>query len=121
MTHDEYWYGDVWMIRAFREKDKLDKQRENQKLWIAGMYIYEAICDASPLFHAFAKKGTKAHPYRDRPYPLNGEKDIKSEAEKQQEIKNEQLKSQWFFKSWAKATAKHFNDPESGKLVEGGE
>lgn len=85
------------------------------------MYIYEAICDASPLFHAFAKKGTKAHPYRDRPYPLNGEKDIKSEAEKQQEIKNEQLKSQWFFKSWAKATAKHFNDPESGKLVEGGE
>lgn len=121
MTHDEYWYGDVWMIRAFRDKDKLDRERENQQLWIAGMYIYEAFCDASPLFHAFAKKGTKAHPYRDKPYPLYGKEDVKSEAEKQQEIKNEQLKSQWFFKSWARATAKHFKNPDSGVLEKGSE
>ena len=34
------------------------------------MYIYEAICDASPILHAFAKKGTKPHPYADKPYAL---------------------------------------------------
>lgn len=88
---------------------------------MAGMYIYEALIDASPLLHAFAKKGTKPHPYRDRPYRLDGKEDVKSEAEKQQEIKNEQLKSQWFFKSWAKATAKHFNKPEGGILTKGSE
>ena len=85
------------------------------------MYIYEALIDASPLFHDFSKKPLKAHPYRDRPYRLDGGEEVKTEVEKQQEIKNEQLKSQWFFKSWAKATAKHFNKPESGTLTKGSE
>lgn len=116
MTPEEYWCGDVWMIRAFREKDKLDRQRENQKLWIAGMYIYEAVCDASPLFHDFAKKGTKAHAYRDKPYPLFGEKD-KAGSEKAQDVKNEQLKARLFFENWARATAKHFNKSENGKIA----
>ena len=34
------------------------------------MYVYEAICDASPILHAYAKKGTKPHPYADKPYAL---------------------------------------------------
>lgn len=32
------------------------------------MYFYEALCDASPIFNPFAKKGTKPIPYRSLPY-----------------------------------------------------
>jgi hypothetical protein len=34
------------------------------------MYIYEALCDVAPVFHAFAKKGTKPRPYSEHPYAL---------------------------------------------------
>ena len=34
------------------------------------MYIYEAICCASPILQAFAKKGTKPHPYPEEPHPV---------------------------------------------------
>ena len=43
------------------------------------MYIYEAICDASPILHSFAKKGTRPHPYADKPYSLT-DKQRKQEA-----------------------------------------
>lgn len=48
-----------------------------------GLYVYEALCDVSPIFHAFAKKGTKPLAYRSTPYPLEAEAEkSKSEAEK---------------------------------------
>lgn len=110
MTYEQYWYGDVWMVEAYRNADKLKRQRANEQLWVQGMYVYEAVCDASPLFHDFAKKGTKAVPYRSEPYPLF--KEGKSEEQKEQEAENERLKATWFFKNWAKATAKQFKKPE---------
>lgn len=60
------------------------KQRKNQELWMQGMYIYEALCDAAPLFRAFAKKGTKAHPYAKEPYSLKAkDKEKKQETERE--------------------------------------
>lgn len=71
MTYDQFWNDNPWLAKDYREADKIKRQRENQALWLQGMYVYEAICSASPLLHAFAKKGTKAHPYIEEPYPLN--------------------------------------------------
>lgn len=115
MTYEQYWYGDVWMVEAYRNADKFKKQRTNEQLWIQGMYIYEAICDASPLFHVLVKKA-KAIPYRSEPYPLF--KDEKSEVQEEREAENERLKAMWFFKNWAKATAKQFKKPEESIAVE---
>lgn len=100
MTYQEYWYGDVWAIVDIQRAAKLQLYRKNQELWLQGMYIYEALGDVSPLFHAFAKKGTKAIPYRTEPYPLGKEK---PEQETEQEIENERLKATLFFKNWARA------------------
>ena len=74
MSYDEYWNGDVWAVVAYNKAEKRRKERKNQELHLQGMYFYEALCDASPILHAFAKKGTKAHPYRTEPYKLFGEK-----------------------------------------------
>lgn len=70
MSYDEFWNEDVELVKFYREAFRLKQQQENQRLWIQGMYVYEAILDASPILHAFAKKGTKPTPYRKEPYEL---------------------------------------------------
>lgn len=110
MTYDEYWFGDVWMIAAYHEAEKRRRERKNWELYLQGMYIYEAFCDASPLLHAFAKSGTKAHPYRSEPYKLRGQKDTEqSEAEKQKQEEGEKLRAMLYMhnmvhtgKNWGK-------------------
>nr|DAU28897.1 MAG TPA: hypothetical protein [Caudoviricetes sp.] len=104
MTWEQYWYGDVWMVEAYRQADKQRLERENMMLWLQGLYNYEALCDASPIFRDFAKNGTKPVPYRTEPYPLGKKKDVPTE----QEVKNERLKATLFFKNWARAAEKKF-------------
>lgn len=70
MTSEEYWNGDCALVKYYRRADEMRLERKNQELWLQGMYVYEAICDASPIMHAFAKRGSKPHPYTDKPYPI---------------------------------------------------
>ena len=70
MTPEQYWDGDPALAEYYRKADEIRLERRNQELWLQGMYFYEAICDASPILHSFAKKGTKPYPYADKPYPL---------------------------------------------------
>ena len=70
MTYEQFWEGDPALTVYYRKAEELRNSRRNQELWLQGMYVYEAICDASPILHAFAKKGAKPHPYSDNPYPI---------------------------------------------------
>ena len=70
MTADLYWDDDCTYAKAYREADKLRWEKKNAELWIQGLYIYEALCDVSPVLRAFAKKGTRPQKYRSQPYDL---------------------------------------------------
>ena len=70
MTPEQFWDGDPLLAKYYRQADELKQKRKNQDLWLQGMYIYEALCDVAPIFHAFAKRGTKPVPYPDHPYSL---------------------------------------------------
>jgi hypothetical protein len=109
MSYDDYWYGDCFKAKFYREQYKIRLEKEDRDMLIQGMYIYEALCDVSPILHAFSKNGTKPLPYREKPM-LEELKTEKTEKEKEQEIQNERLKARIFFENWAKATAKHFNN-----------
>ena len=63
MSSDEFWRGDVFLAKAYRKAQRLREDMMNQQYWLQGMYFYEAICDASPIFNPYAKRGTKPHPY----------------------------------------------------------
>lgn len=85
MTSDEFWRGDVFLVKAFRKAERMREDRMNMKLWLQGMYIYEAICDASPIFNPYAKRGTKPHPYPSQPYAIHAPtKQEQHNAEKEQ-------------------------------------
>lgn len=85
MTPEQYWEGDPALAKYYRKADEIKLERLNQEKWLQGMYIYEAICDASPILHSFAKKGTKPHPYTDKPYSLTDRERKQEKVSKEKE------------------------------------
>ena len=83
MTYDQYWNGDCTLTKYYRKAEELRNEKRNQEMWLQGMYVYEALCDVSPVLHAFAKQGTKPTPYSAKPYSLT-RKQIEQEAEEKQ-------------------------------------
>ena len=80
MTYDQYWNDDPTLVKYYRKADEMRSERRNEELWLQGMYVYEALCDVSPVLHAYAKKGTKPQPYSEKPYAIT-EKQRRYEAE----------------------------------------
>jgi hypothetical protein len=85
MTPEQYWDGDPALPKYYRKADEIQRKRRNQELWLQGMYIYDALCDVAPVFHAFAKKGTKPKPYPDHPYALTSH-----DREEEQKLREKQ-------------------------------
>lgn len=71
MSAEEFWDGDAELCKYYREAEDIRTERRNQDLWLQGMYIYEAVCSASPIFNPLAKRGTKPLPYAKEPYPIS--------------------------------------------------
>lgn len=82
------------MVRAYRKAQEFKDRRKNQELWLQGMYVYEAICDVSPILHAFAKKGTKPEPYAKEPYPIT-EAEIREREEREARARQERIKAEF--------------------------
>ena len=80
MTEEQFWDRDPNLAKYYRQAEEIRNERMNQELWLQGMYIYEALCDVSPILNAFAKRGTKPHKYPDKPYSIS-EKQRKREVE----------------------------------------
>ena len=95
MTYDEFWNQDVRLVETYRKAAELRDKRRNQELWLQGMYIYEALCDASPLFRFSTKKGSiKPEPYVKEPYPITAS-EVKSREEREARLKEERLKAEF--------------------------
>ena len=109
MSYDEYWYGEPFRTKYYRDSHKLKIKQKDEEMWIQGMYIYEALCKVSPILHAFSKKGTKPLPYSDKPY-MSSIQTNQSSVDKEQEIKNAQMIAQIHFNNWARATIKKFEN-----------
>lgn len=98
MTYDQYWNDDCLLVKYYLKAHEIRQKRENQKLWLQGAYIYDALCAVSPVLHAFAKAGTKPLPYPDTPYPLT-----KEELEEIEEAKRkaDRQRARAMFEAWA--------------------
>lgn len=84
MSAADYWDGDPQWAKSYREAEKLKTEKLNQQLWLQGMYVYDAICKASPILHAFAPKGTKPLEYPEEPYALTKKESEQRETDKKQ-------------------------------------
>ena len=95
MSYDEFWNQDVSLVEIYRKAAELRDKRRNQELWLQGMYIYEALCDASPLFRFSMKKGVvRPEPYAKEPYPITAA-EIREREEREAKLKEERLKAEF--------------------------
>lgn len=86
------------MVKAYRKAWELKTRERNREMWLQGLYIYEAICDVSPVLHAFAKNGTKPKEYLKEPIALT-EKEVRERRERDERERYEKLKARVL--SWA--------------------
>lgn len=107
MTYDQYWNDDVDLVKYYRKADLMKIERMNYEKWLQGMYIYEAFCDVSPILHSFAKKGTKPHPYPDKPYSITETERKRTEENKEKEVFN---KGKAIMEAFMVSTNKKFKD-----------
>ena len=84
MSYDEYWNGELERAKFYRETFKLKKKQDNEKLWLQGAYIYNALQDIYPLFNAWAE-GVEVKPYMEFPLPLDAEEQKSQEIAKAKE------------------------------------
>ncbi len=104
MTYEQFWEGECDLPIYYRKAHKLKLKHQNEESWLIGRYVYDAICAASPILHAFARYGTKPNPYLKEPYPSDYEeyenrkmKEMKEAAENFRALvdaKNAQLHKQ---------------------------
>ena len=114
MSYDEYWYGDCYKAKYYRESYEIQIKHKDEQFWMQGMYIYDALCRVSPILHAFSKSGTKPLPYPTKPYTLMSE-EAKTEEDKEREKENARLIAKLHFEQWARETAKRFQKKENKK------
>ncbi len=60
------------LVKSYREAYELRRRERNHDLWLQGLYIYNALCSASPLFR-FSTKPVKANPYLEEPFAITKE------------------------------------------------
>ena len=114
MTYDQFWYGDCLLVKPYRRAFEMKQDRENQRIWLQGRYIYDALCAASPLFR-FSMKGGKieAMPYLEEPYPRT-EKQYRELQERKEKAQMEKMRSDMEAKmaAWNKDFEKKQNENE---------
>lgn len=93
MTYDEFWNQDVTMVRAFRKADELKRRRQNEVLWMQGVYIREALL--STVGNMFSGKGSTPIEYPKEPYPIT-EEQIETKRERERKSMEERMKADLF-------------------------
>jgi len=85
MSAREYWDGDCSLVKCYRKAFELQRQNRNHEMWLQGMYFYEAMCNASPLFKDLVKGQVKPIPYPDEPYAITQKEVERRKMEKAKE------------------------------------
>lgn len=81
MSYEQFWFGDPWIARSYREAYVERRKEENTRDWLQGAYIYNAVSTA--LANAFRKKGVQAVDYIEEPFrifPMTEEEKAAKEA-----------------------------------------
>lgn len=90
MTYDEFWNQNVDMVRAYRKADEMKRRRENEILWLQGLYVRDAlVCTVGNMFSG---KNAQKHEYPKEPYPIT-EMDIREREERENRIRQERIRA----------------------------
>ena len=86
MSYELYWYGDVWLVEAYRKAEMLRHEQKNEMAWLQGMYTAHAL--SATVGNMFKNKGATANEYPQKPLPLRPDnpKKKKTKADEESEV-----------------------------------
>lgn len=89
MTEYEFWDGDCYLAKVYREAEKLNVEKQNTMAWLQGLYIYDALCKVAPIFNPFAGgENVELESYPEKPYSFSGSvKDQEEEVKRDYDAK----------------------------------
>lgn len=98
MSADEFWNCDPKLYPAYREMDRIKNERENERLWLQGAYVYQAILLTAPRLNSLKPEEPLSYP--EKPFDLG----LRKVEEEEHEMTDEEIrKSPQFAKvmEWA--------------------
>jgi len=99
MSIDQFYNQDVTLATVYRKAYDIKNERDNNQLWLQGMYIYDAI--STSIYNAFCRKaGQQAASYISKPYPIN-QKQLEEDHEKT--VERERAKAKVWMENWVNA------------------
>jgi len=87
MSYEEYWHGDPWAMKDYKEAYMLRNRQANTMAWVQGVYFTDAL--SCVIGNAFGKKGSPPRKYMAEPLDIFPKTEAEQEAEterKQQEL-----------------------------------
>ena len=91
MSYDQFWYGDPWIAKTYREAYIERRRAENTRDWLLGAYFFNAV--SISLANGFRKKGAKIQNYLEEPFPL-----YETKEEREAKVRKEAAKSEAIFR-----------------------
>lgn len=99
MSFEQFYNGDVTLANIYRKAYEIKNERDNNQLWLQGMYIYDAI--STTIYNVFCRKaGQPASSYPQSPYPIN-QKQLEEDHEKS--VERERAKAKVWMENWVNA------------------
>lgn len=99
MNVDQFYNEDVTLATIYRKAYDIKNERDNSRLWLQGLYIYDAI--NTSLYNVFCRKsGQSAASYTQKPYPIN-QKQLEEDHEKS--VERERAKAKVWMDNWVNA------------------
>lgn len=116
MSYDDFWNGDVCMVRAFRKAYELKRRQQNEALWMQGRYVLDALM--ATVVNMFSDKSAEKNEYPSEPYPVTAEQVAEKEAAERRKME-ERMKAD--FLALAARMAKRQMPAEAHPETKGGE
>jgi len=88
MTYEQFWADDPALTRAYRRADEIRRRRMNEELWLAGIYVADAL--TATVGNMFTK-GQK-YKYPAEPKPITRD-EIEERKERERRQRMEKIKA----------------------------
>ena len=92
MSYKEFWEGESWLVKAYREARKIKNDEINSSAWLNGVYVLNALQSGVPvILNGIVKEHVSLPSFPEKPIDLTGG-DHEKQEQKQMELQKARMK-----------------------------
>ena len=91
MSYEEFWEKESWLVKSYREAQKIKRDEINYSAWLHGIYVLDALHTGIPVvLNGIAKSRIELPKYPETPLDLM-EKNKEEQEKKQMELQKAKM------------------------------